>query len=975
MRNLTKTLVAVSLLTSTSVHSLGIGGIKLRSALNQKLNAEIALVTSGGENIGDIQVKLASPAKFDEAGVPWSYFLTKIKFTPITKADGSVGVKLSSDEALKEPYLDFLVEVTGPNGTLFREFTVLVDPPASYKKPAVPVVKHYDEPRPSQVDDFEAPPQQVEAKLPVRERMLAGDDSRYEHAAGEYNPSTGEYGPTQKSDTIWSIANQVKPDDVSTEQMVMAIFAKNRSAFAKPNVNRLLAGKMLDIPDHDTVLSLSRHQAAVEFKQLGHRSHASGGAKPHDHVTNAEQKPKAKQVQPEPEQAVVKPPKPTKHLKLNPPTADAGVAADNSATEAANTIANNEQPNLAAVSAEEADLKQRFEKIEQQLQMMQKMLELKDAQLATLQKQANIDVPPPSAELKLAEPVKTEPEAAVANPLATQPPPTAKPASAIPVTPPAVVKVVPPPVAKATPAKPNPPVEVAAANPFADYYLLAAGIGASLLGALGLIWWRKRKVEKTIDTESMFASASQISLPDADKQAVSEHTSSYEVGMVGDSTFLSEFTPSEFDAFETDQTEIDPLSEADVYLAYGRYQQAEELIRQVITEHPNRNDCKLKLLEIFHTSENKPAFDKYVQQLTDEGKQSDTVFWAKVSEIMTEFSPKISAETQPTTSEVKPNYAQATKSDSDFKPVEDAFDFDLNELSDVPTTSERSVKFDKSIAKPQASSSGPALSMGSDIFAVQDDGDFFETESSDFLSETPISDLDFDLNLNEFAKTEPVDGDEQIEFIVEDDNNSLDFDLNALVAEESALSEEDIESIDEDDDIGLAFDLDSFGTGLNKASSVETAAAVVPPVGNFDFVLDEPQHGDKQEIEMFDFNKNYELDESIRDLDFSSDNLIVKAKPVKPVATDSLGIDSESDDFNFDFDLAVSGASKKDKPFDNLDMGDLMDKENLFETKVNLANAYVDMGDVDAAKDIANDLLKGTAEQKKAGKEILEKIS
>ena len=92
MRNLTKTLVAVSMLTSTSVHSLGIGGIKLRSALNQKLNAEIALVTLDGENIGDVQVKLASPAKFDEAGVPWSYFLTKIKFTPwksSTPEDGS----------------------------------------------------------------------------------------------------------------------------------------------------------------------------------------------------------------------------------------------------------------------------------------------------------------------------------------------------------------------------------------------------------------------------------------------------------------------------------------------------------------------------------------------------------------------------------------------------------------------------------------------------------------------------------------------------------------------------------------------------------------------------------------------------------------------------------------------------------------------------------------------------------------------
>ena len=111
MRNLTKTLAAATLLAPASAYSLGIGDIKLHSALNQKLDAEIALLVSAGEDVSDLKVRLAPPDKFDEAGVPWNYFLSKIKFKAVTLANGSTVVKLSSNEALREPFLDFLLEV------------------------------------------------------------------------------------------------------------------------------------------------------------------------------------------------------------------------------------------------------------------------------------------------------------------------------------------------------------------------------------------------------------------------------------------------------------------------------------------------------------------------------------------------------------------------------------------------------------------------------------------------------------------------------------------------------------------------------------------------------------------------------------------------------------------------------------------------------------------------------------------------
>jgi len=136
VRNLTKTLAILSLLTPVVGYPLGIGDFKLHSALNQNLNAEIPLTLSAGENAADIKVSLAPAAKFDEAGVPWTYFLSKIKFQTVVNANGSVVIKVSSKEALKEPFLNLLVEVSWPKGNLYREFTVLIDPPSTYNNVA-----------------------------------------------------------------------------------------------------------------------------------------------------------------------------------------------------------------------------------------------------------------------------------------------------------------------------------------------------------------------------------------------------------------------------------------------------------------------------------------------------------------------------------------------------------------------------------------------------------------------------------------------------------------------------------------------------------------------------------------------------------------------------------------------------------------------------------------------------------------------
>ena len=162
MHNLTKTIAAVSILAPASAYPLGIGDIKLHSALNQNLDAEIALILSADEDISDVKVRLASPEKFDEAGVPWSYFLSKIKFEAVVRADGSTIVKLSSKEAYREPFLDFLLEVSWANGNLYREFTVLIDPPVAYTQPVIPVIQKVEQEENSEVKEIIEEVEEVE---------------------------------------------------------------------------------------------------------------------------------------------------------------------------------------------------------------------------------------------------------------------------------------------------------------------------------------------------------------------------------------------------------------------------------------------------------------------------------------------------------------------------------------------------------------------------------------------------------------------------------------------------------------------------------------------------------------------------------------------------------------------------------------------------------------------------------------------
>jgi len=155
-------------------------------------------------------------------------------------------------EALKEPFLDILLEVSWAKGSLFREFTLLLDPPEVYQQATMPVMS-------TSVDTN-------------NKGYTSQDRSHSENNLAQSGSGTDEYGPTVSNDTLWEIAERTSREaGVTVEQMLMALYDNNPKAFYKPNVNALSAGKMLKIPRTETILKLSHRQALSELNQQTRR--------------------------------------------------------------------------------------------------------------------------------------------------------------------------------------------------------------------------------------------------------------------------------------------------------------------------------------------------------------------------------------------------------------------------------------------------------------------------------------------------------------------------------------------------------------------------------------------------------------------------------------------------------------------------------------------------------------------------------
>ncbi len=248
--------------------AIGLGNIMLHSHLNEPLEADIALTDLKGFDPSDVIVTVADQQAYEEAGLQPIGWLTSIRFQVLKgEVGGRPVLKLKTKEVVKDPFVDLLIEVKWPGGRLLREYTLLLDPPKS----VIPTTRSIQKKQKiSTVIGAQAEP--IPVKEPVREAAPQVGASRHVKTV-----PGGTYGPIG-DESLWSIAKSLSQNTHSNvHQAVMAIAEKNPHAFRDGNINYMLSGAVLKLPDKAELehysLEQSQYYIAMQGQTPYHEPH------------------------------------------------------------------------------------------------------------------------------------------------------------------------------------------------------------------------------------------------------------------------------------------------------------------------------------------------------------------------------------------------------------------------------------------------------------------------------------------------------------------------------------------------------------------------------------------------------------------------------------------------------------------------------------------------------------------------------
>ena len=285
---LTRIWLLPALLVMGDVWALGLGDIRLSSALNEPLRAEIELLSATEDELANLDIQLASAETFERYGLDRPVSLSSIQFSIVRsgRPDGNI-VRVASTGPVTEPFITFLVEAVWSRGRLLREYTLLLDPPTFAPPPVAASNQAVTAPsRSTQADSGRierAAPQQPSQAQPQRQATTRPAPSRtvtppVASDAGQFDTTPGDDYRVQRGDTLWGIAQRVNPDNrLSTNQTMMAIFEANPQAFAG-NINLLSAGAALRIPSPDEIIRINRGDALSEVQRQHAAWSGSAGA-------------------------------------------------------------------------------------------------------------------------------------------------------------------------------------------------------------------------------------------------------------------------------------------------------------------------------------------------------------------------------------------------------------------------------------------------------------------------------------------------------------------------------------------------------------------------------------------------------------------------------------------------------------------------------------------------------------------------
>jgi pilus assembly protein FimV len=278
----------------TSSLALGLGEIEVNSFLNQPLNAEIEVISARPGEIDDLLVSLASSEAFTRAGLSRPHHLSNLRFSVKKNEEGDEAVIIvSTKSAIKEPFLNFLIEADWSKGRILREFTVLLDPPfyANQPAPAEAIAEPVEQPASEAASVEEASVSEIveqsgvttsvdtsepaESSESITEPIALSEDTS-SPAVQEPEPVSEEYisevirNVTQgdvsvvKGDTLWSIASRYKDDDHSMSQVMLAFQRANPGAFNDGNINNMKVGAVLRVPGADELDAIGKQESYAE---------------------------------------------------------------------------------------------------------------------------------------------------------------------------------------------------------------------------------------------------------------------------------------------------------------------------------------------------------------------------------------------------------------------------------------------------------------------------------------------------------------------------------------------------------------------------------------------------------------------------------------------------------------------------------------------------------------------------------------
>ena len=634
-----RTVLAIAALSALSsaaplAQALGVGRLNVQSALGEGMRAEIDITSLTPDEAASLAVRIASPDTYRAAGVDYNAVLAGTQATVVRRADGRAVLRISSDRAVQEPFIELILELNSASGRLVREFTLLFDPPGSRAAPPVqagaaavaPVFSAAPAPAPlAQAAPRPAPQARVPAATtaapmpaPAAPRQpkpapapapapVAADapartaaPARVPAAAVAPATASGRQYPVRPGDTLYRVAGRTQASGVSLDQMLVGLYRANPDAFISNNVNKLRAGAVLSVPSADEVRDVTSNDMhrlitaqSIDFSAYRNRlaQNAPLAVAP-DAGRQAQGKVQA--AVDDRKQAAM--PSPDK-LKLS------GGAASAPATPGAASGKDN-ATRVAELSRNVEDLK----KLQQGTAAVQ-------APAAT--PAPAVAAPPTPALPAPSAPMPSAPLPSVAAPApqalpASQPAPQAAPT-------PAVLASAPPPAPSPLPAVPiaaKPPVAVPSPAPETSWadslssnplLLPGAGLLALALAAFGA-WKLRSRFSKSASETSFLESRMQ---PDSFFGASGgQHVDTRDGGSRSGASSMG-YSLSQLDAIG----DVDPVAEADVYLAYGRDLQAEEILKEAMRTTPERLSVRTKLLEVYAKRRDTKGFELLATQL------------------------------------------------------------------------------------------------------------------------------------------------------------------------------------------------------------------------------------------------------------------------------------------------------------------------------------------------------------------------